>query len=252
MQRRGFLWWCLGLMVGLGIAVTAPAQAVKAKAPKKPAARGAATAPVPRDQAWWKNRHEAINARIKQGNVDLIFIGDSITQGWEGAGKEVWQEFYAKRNAANLGIGGDQTQHVLWRLEHGNLEGISPKLAVVMIGTNNAAAYAPEEIAAGIEAIVKTLRAKLPKTKVLLLGIFPRGATPDDRLRQVNAKTNALICKLADGQNVVYLDIGKVFLQPDGTLTKEMMPDLLHLSPKGYRLWAEAIEPEVEKVLGKR
>ncbi len=250
MQRRGFVWWSLGWVIVLGIAVWAPAQAVKTG--KKPAAQGATTTPAPRDQAWWKARHEAINARIKQGHVDLIFIGDSITQGWEGAGKEVWQEFYGHRNAANLGIGGDQTQHVLWRLKHGNLEGISPKLAVVMIGTNNAAAYAPEEIAAGIEAIVHTLRTRLPKTKVLLLGIFPRGATPDDRLRQVNAKTNAIISKLADGQNVVYLDIGKVFLQPDGTLTKEIMPDLLHLSPKGYRLWAEAIESEVEKVLGKR
>lgn len=252
MQRRVFVSAGLALVFGLAMTAAAPAQAVKAKAAKKPAVRGPATAPVPRDQPWWKNRHDAINARVKQGNVDLIFIGDSITQGWEGAGKEVWQEFYGKRNAANLGIGGDQTQHVLWRLQHGNLDGISPKLAVVMIGTNNASAYAPEEIAAGIEAIVNTLRTKLPNTKVLLLGIFPRGAMPSDRLRQVNAKTNAIICKLADGQNVVFLDIGKVFLQPDGTLTKEIMPDLLHLSPKGYRLWAEAIEPEVEKVLGKR
>ncbi len=107
------------------------------------------------------------------------------------------------------------------------------------------------EYAKGKETGKQKLRAKLPETKVLLLGIFPRGANSEDRLRQVNAKTNAIAAKLADGKQVVYLDIGKVFLQPDGALAKEIMPDLLHLSPKGYRLWAEAIEPEVEKVLGK-
>src|SRR5687767_14628351 len=95
-----------------------------------------AVKPVPRDAGWMK-RHESFNERVKKGNVDLIFIGDSITQGWEGAGKGVWEKYYGKRNAVNLGIGGDRTQHVLWRLENGNIKGIEPKLAVVMIGTNN-------------------------------------------------------------------------------------------------------------------
>ena len=107
-----------------------------------------------------------MNQRVKQGKVDLLMIGDSITHGWEGAGKEVWQKFYAKRNAVNLGISGDQTQHVLWRLENGNLDGIQPKLAVLMIGTNNAAGGNPQEIAAGVRAIVERLRAKLPQTKI--------------------------------------------------------------------------------------
>jgi beta-glucosidase len=253
MIRRCFVGLILVAGLGLLLPSAALGQATKTKArPKKPSVRSSTTTPVPRNDKWWMDRHEAMNARVKQGNADLLFIGDSITQGWEGAGKEVWKEFYGNRNAVNLGIGGDQTQHVLWRLEHGNLEGISPKLAVVMIGTNNSFSYQPEEIAAGIEAIVKTLRAKVPQTKILLLGIFPRGATPADQLRQVNEKTNAIAAKLADGKQVVYLDIGKAFLQPDGTLTKEIMPDLLHLSPKGYRLWAEAIEPEVAKVLGKQ
>lgn len=252
MTRRKVLGCGMLLAAALALPNGLFGQATKIPPAKTPAVRGSATAPVPRKDKWWMDRHEKMNARVKEGNVDLIFIGDSITQGWEGAGKEVWQEFYGKRNAVNLGIGGDQTQHVLWRLDHGNIEGICPKLAVVMIGTNNAAGYAPQEIAAGIEAIVKKLRSKLPNTKVLLLGIFPRGATPEDRLRQVTAKTNALVAKLADGKNVIYLDIGKVFLQPDGTLSKDIMPDLLHLSPKGYRLWAEAIEPEVAKVLGKK
>ncbi len=116
-----------------------------------------------------------MNERIKKGNVDLLMIGDSITHGWEGAGKDVWKKYYEKRNAVNLGIGGDQTQHVLWRLEHGNIDGIRPKLAVLMIGTNNAGCGNPREIAAGVQAIVEKLRTKLPQTKVLVLAIFPRG-----------------------------------------------------------------------------
>ncbi len=136
----------------------------------------ASTKPVPRNDAWWQARQKSMNERVKKGNVDLLMIGDSITHGWEGGGKEVWKKFYEKRNAVNLGIGGDQTQHVLWRLENGNIEGIQPKLAVLMIGTNNAWCNNPQEVAAGVQAIVEKLRAKLPQTKVLLLAIFPRGA----------------------------------------------------------------------------
>jgi beta-glucosidase len=204
--------------------------------------------PASKPIVWWQQRHAAMNARVKQGNVDLIFIGDSITQAWEGA-KEVWGKYYGKRNAVNLGIGGDQTQHVLWRLDHGNIDGISPKLAVLMIGTNNAHGNSSEQIAEGVKAIVEKLRAKLPKTKVLVLGIFPRGPNNQDHLRQVNAKANQIIAKLADNQNVFYLDIGPKFLEADGTLTKEVMPDLLHLTPKSYQIWAEAIEPTVAKLM---
>lgn len=208
-----------------------------------------AVRPVPREGGWM-NRHESMNARVAQGNVDVVFIGDSITQGWEGAGKEVWKEFYGERNAVNLGIGGDRTQHVLWRLENGNLKGIEPKLAVVMIGTNNANSNKPEEIADGVERIVELLKAKTPKTKILLLAIFPRGATADDRLRQVNQKTNEIISKLGNDDQVHFLDIGPQFLAADGTLSQEIMPDRLHLSEKGYRIWAESIEPKVKELLG--
>lgn len=207
-----------------------------------------AVTPVPRDSKWMK-RHEAMNARVAQGNVDLVFIGDSITQGWEGKGKEAWNEFYGKRNAVNLGIGGDRTQHVIWRLDNGNLEGIKPKLAVIMIGTNNSKTNSSEEIADGIEVIVDQLKAKTPETEILLLGIFPRGATPDTPQRQVNEKTNEIVSKLADGTQIHYLDIGKQFLQDDGTLSKEIMPDLLHLSEKGYRIWAESIESKVADLM---
>jgi len=214
-------------------------------------AKNTAVVPVPRDGKWM-DRHESMNARVKQGNVDLLLIGDSITQGWEGAGKEMWQLFYAPRNAVNLGIGGDQTQHVLWRLDHGNIDGISPKLAVLMIGTNNARGHKPAQIAEGIEAIVAKLRAKLPEMKILILAIFPRGANNDDPARKVCQETNALVARLADGKMIHYLDIGPNFLSADGSLSKIIMPDLLHLSPKGYAIWAASIEPKVIELMGEK
>lgn len=207
--------------------------------------------PVPRDGNWMK-RHESFNERVKKGNVDLLLIGDSITQGWEGAGKAVWEKYYTPRNAVNLGIGGDRTQHVLWRLDNGNIEGISPKAGVLMIGTNNSGTNSSAQIAEGVEAIVKKLRAKLPKTKILVLGIFPRGATVDDAKRKVNVGANLSIRKLADGEMVHYLDIGDKFLNDDGTLSKEVMPDLLHLNEKSYTTWAEAIEPKLKELMGEK
>ena len=139
--------------------------------------------PVPREGNWMA-RHESFNARVAKGNVDLLFIGDSITQGWEGAGKNVWAKFYTKRNAVNLGIGGDRTQHVIWRLDNGNVKNISPKAAVIMIGTNNSGSNSSEQIAEGVEVIVKQLREKLPEMKILLLGVFPRGENKADKRRR--------------------------------------------------------------------
>ncbi len=234
--------WLIGLIALAPLALVLPAVAQEGKP-------NDAVVPVPREGGWVK-RHESFNERVKKGNVDLIFIGDSITQGWEGAGKKVWEEFYGKRNAVNLGIGGDRTQHVLWRLENGNIEGIKPKLAVLMIGTNNSGANSSEQIAAGVTAIVEKLRKELPETKVLVLGIFPRGADKNDAKRKINEGANERIAKLADDKHVFYLDIGKNFLEDDGTLSKEVMPDLLHLNEKSYRTWAESIEPKVKELLG--
>jgi beta-glucosidase len=205
---------------------------------------------VPDSRAQTKARQDAISARAKQGDVDLIFIGDSITQGWEGNGKDVWQKYYGSRHAMNAGIGGDRTQHLLWRLDHGNLDNISPKLAVLMIGTNNAARNEVADTAAGVKADVALIRKKLPNTKILLLAIFPRGETPEDPLRQKNAAVNDMIQSLADGKMVEFLDIGPKFLGEGGKLSREIMPDLLHLSPAGYEIWATAIEPQVSQVLG--
>jgi len=195
--------------------------------------------------------HASLNEKAKQGDVDLVFLGDSITEGWNDAGKDVWAKFYGARKALNLGISGDRTQHVLWRLDNGNIAGIQPKLAVVMIGTNNYSDNTAEEIAAGIKATVEKLRAKLPETKVLLLGIFPR----DDKRNETRdkfAQVNQTIAKLDDQKFVYFLDIGPKFLLPDGSLSKEAMPDLLHPEAKGFEIWAEAIEPQVVKLLGEK
>lgn len=218
------------------------------RAEDKPA--HAAVTPVPRAGGWMQ-RHESFNKRVAEGNVDLIFIGDSITQGWEGGGgKAVWEKFYGKRNAVNLGISGDRTEHVLWRLDNGNIKGIKPKLAVIMIGTNNSGANTSSEIADGNKAIVAKLRKELPDMKILLLAIFPRGADATNANRKTNEGVNAEMAKLADGEHVFFLDIGKNFLNEDGTLSKEIMPDLLHLNEKSYTIWAESIEPMVKKLMG--
>jgi len=207
-----------------------------------------AVKPVPRGGGWMK-RHQSFNTRVAKGNVDLVFIGDSITQGWEGRGKGVWAKYYGKRNTVNLGIGGDRTQHVIWRLDNGNLKDITPKAAVIMIGTNNSGNNSSKEIADGVAAIVKQIRTKSPKTQILLLGVFPRGTNNADKRRQVNEGANRIFSKLDDGKYVHYLDIGPKFLQKDGTLTREIMPDLLHLSQKGYTIWAESIEAKLANLL---
>ena len=231
------------LLMGSCLIAERPAQA-------KDVPTHSAVTPASRN-GWWMARHNAMNNRVKQGNVDLLLIGDSITQGWEGTGRKVWEEFYGKRNAVNLGISGDQTQHVLWRLDHGNVDNIKPKLAVLMIGTNNSGGNAPQEIADGVKAVVDKLRAKLPETKVLVLAIFPRGADDKDALRKKVDGANKEIAKLADGKMVFFLDIGPKFLAADGkTLSREVMPDLLHLNEKSYRTWAESIEPKVKELMG--
>lgn len=212
---------------------------------------GTATQPVPRPGNWM-TMHESFLKRAEQGDVNLLFLGDSITQGWNN--NPIWQRHYGPRHAANFGIGGDRTEHVLWRLNHGEVDSISPKVVVLMIGTNNIGHNTAQEIAAGVQAIVAKLQAKLPETKVLLLGIFPRGASRDKEqtVAEVDPRTgevNAIIAKLDDGKNVKYLDIGKSFLDADGKIHKDVMPDFLHLSQKGYTAWADAIEPTLWNML---
>lgn len=205
--------------------------------------------PRPRD-AKWVQRHEGFVKIAKQGGVDLLFMGDSITDGWRGGGKKVWQANFAPLKAANFGIGGDRTQHVLWRMLNGELDGIQPKLVVLMIGTNNLRSNSDEEITEGVTTIVREFQKRTPQSKILLLGIFPRAVEASDPARARIKNINAMIAKLDDGgKKVRYLDIGQKFLTDDGTLTKEIMPDALHPNEKGYEIWAAAIVDVVNEML---
>ena len=207
--------------------------------------------PVQRTVSWWTARHEDRLARIRQGDVDLLLIGDSITQGWESEGRHIWDIYYGKRHAVNLGFNGDRTEHVLWRLDHGEIEGITPKLAVVMIGTNNTGAGDdPLETAAGIQAILTTLRTTVPGSKILLLGVFPRSASEDDPLRRLNVALNDRIRVFSDNQQVFFLDLSRLFLDGQGRLSQDLMPDSLHLSERGYQVWAEGMEELISKLMG--
>ena len=243
MQRRCFS--LLLILFCLPVFAEEPAKTVKATTPEVQTAAWA--------QKWWMPRHKQKLADLKeQRQVDLLWIGDSITHGWENSGKRIWQQYYASRNAFNIGFSGDRTENVLWRLENGAVEGISPKLAILMIGTNNTGHRQDpaEQTAAGVQAIIKQLRERLPKTKVLVLAVFPRGAKPEDKLRKLNDQINRILATYADDKHVFYQDLSGTFLQDDGVLPKSIMPDLLHPNEKGYELWAEAIEPNMKKLMG--
>jgi lysophospholipase L1-like esterase len=231
----------LCLLLG-GLVFVAPARGDDKKAEKK----NTAVIPSVKDE----NRHKGFLAVAKKGDIDVVFFGDSITDGWRGREKDVWKEHFAPLHAANFGIGGDRTQHVLWRMQNGELEGYTPKAAVVMIGTNNLGANTDEEIADGIKAVVEEIHKKQPKTKVLLLGVFPRGEKPDDKNRDRIKNINKMVSKLNDeGKTVKYLDIGGKFVEKDGTISKEVMPDFLHLSKKGYEIWADAIDKPLKNLM---
>ena len=220
--------------------------------------RTASVTPAKLDESWsidwWTPRHEKKlqDARALGKQAQVVFIGDSITEGWEKSGAPVWDQHYKNLNALALGFGGDRTENVLWRLQHGEVDALAPQVAVLMFGTNNTGHRKedPATTAAGIRRNIDELRQRLPDTRILLLAIFPRGAGADDELRRINDRVNAIIAGYADNQHVYYLDIGKSFLQPDGTLSKEIMPDLLHPNQKGYEIWAEAMAPTLNQLLG--
>lgn len=211
-----------------------------------------AIVPVPRTNPTnWLARHEGFVKQAKAGGIELLFMGDSITDGWRGGnGHAIWEKYYGPRHAANFGIGGDQTQHVLWRIEHGEVDGLKPKVTVLMIGTNNTGGRnQTPEIVEGVTAIVKELRHRMKKSKVLLLAIFPRSEKPDAPVRQQIRDINLQLAQLDDGKWVKFLDIGPKFLQPDGTLSRDVMPDRLHPNQKGYQIWADAMEPTLASML---
>jgi lysophospholipase L1-like esterase len=197
-------------------------------------------------------RHEefmrAKDRLIETGGTSLVFIGDSITDYWRSDPQhKIFTDYFGPYRPYNIGVAGDETQHVLWRIEHGELDGITPKVTVLLVGTNNLgnSQMSPEETAGGVTSLVQLLRRMLPDTRIILLGIFPRGNRSDDPFRALISRTNALIATLHDGEHVFYLDIGAQFLSVDGTLTHDVMPDYLHPSPRGYEIWAAAIKSKV-------
>ncbi|MGJ8657012.1 MAG: GDSL-type esterase/lipase family protein [Akkermansiaceae bacterium] len=210
--------------------------------------------PVPRGD-FWLNRHnnQVKNANTTADKCQLVFIGDSITQAWQTPGRQLWKDNFTQYNALNLGISGDQTQHVIWRLQNGAFpETLNPKVAVVMIGTNNTGSRQPkppQDTADAIKIIIDEIHQRSPRTQIILHAIFPRGATPTDPLRIVNTQVNQTIAQLGKRNYVHYLDINKNFLTPDGTLTKEIMPDLLHPKAKGYKIWTDALIPVIQKLI---
>jgi lysophospholipase L1-like esterase len=198
----------------------------------------------------WFARHEKFVAEAKMGGIQILFLGDSITDGWRSRGSNVWNQFYAPRHAANFGIGGDRIQHVLWRIENGELDGINPKVIVLMIGTNNSDSNSPDQISEGIEKIVAEIRHKRPRSKILLLAIFPRNrATAKPAQMEIIHQVNKRIAKLDNGKTIVFLDINKVFLDAEGKVRGDLMPDFLHPNAHGYELWANAMEPTLAKLL---
>jgi lysophospholipase L1-like esterase len=244
------------LVLSLFISLAAPAQTQPAYQ-RDPAP--SATQPSIKNP----ERHAQFLQMAKKGNIDLLFVGDSITDLWRyaGFGKTIWDKTFEPLKTANFGIGGDRTQHVLWRMQNGELAGFKAKCIVLLIGTNNlslpnpnapnaAMPNSPHETAEGIKLIVATIRSRQPIAKILLLGVFPRGAAANDPYRAAIQDLNTEISKLDDGRHVFYLDIGPKFLAPDGTLAPEIMPDALHPSEKGYQIWADAILPKIKELTG--
>jgi len=211
-----------------------------------------AAAKVGRGSERFMQLHEQFLKRKAEGPIDVLFLGDSITEGWSGRGKDIWNKNYADMNAANFGIGGDRTQHVLWRIDNGELDGIHPKVLVLLIGTNNIGYSADEILKADIK-IVKEIHEKLPDTRVLVLAIFPRGADPTKPdvalMREKIIAVNKGLAALDDGDKTRYLDFGDKFLDADGNIPKDIMPDALHPNAKGYQIWVDAMAPLLAQMM---
>lgn len=198
---------------------------------------------------------KALNEQAQKGDIDLLFVGDSLTMIWKSEGSGVWKERYESLRAANFGLGGDKVEHILWRLQNGNLDGIHPKVVVLMAGTNNigrteSEGVTAQDIAGGIAAVVKEINTRLPESKVLLMGIVPRGETADDPIRHQVAEVNSMISKLGDGKRVFFVSFGDKMLLPDGKLNpKYVSGDFVHLKGAAYALWADAIQDKIDQFM---
>lgn len=231
------------MMGGMALAANKPA---KPSAPKEPRTPESALTPAPHLPA----RHEGLMKRKDEGPIGLLFIGDSIMDRWPKFGPDTWEKF-KPYDVADFGIGGDATENVLWRIQQGELDGLHPKVTIIMIGTNNighSTDEKPEWAAAGVKKILDEVHEKMPETKVLLLGVFPRDVKGSDKRDRAEA-INPIISKFGDEKNTTYLDIGKVFMDENGEIPKDVMGDKLHPTAKGYQLWYDAMWPTLEKML---
>lgn len=232
-----------------------PPSTTPAAAPAPPVIDASAAIPKTGNATFFK-KHGSFLARGKSGPIGVLFLGDSITEGWNKA-PHIWERYYGKYQPANFGIGGDRTQHVIWRIENGELDGLTPKVVVLMLGTNNSLDNTGAEIAAADTKIVHLIREKIPAAKVLLLAIFPRGPRKgaggkEEPLEKITAAINSANAELAhldDGKDVRFLDINRRFLGNDGTIPRIIMPDQLHPNAAGYQLWAEAMQPLLDEMM---
>jgi beta-glucosidase len=203
------------------------------------------TIPTERSEDWWQQRHYQKLSELQMviEPVEILFLGDSITHEWEAEGEQFWQQHFAHRNAFNLGFAGDRTEHLLWRIQNGEIDNISPQWVVLLIGTNNAGHRLdpPEDIAAGVRSILNELQHRLPNSKVLLMALFPRSRNTNKPMRQRVDASNTLIKRFANDKKVHWLDINNQFLTEHGILLESVMPDLLHLNHRQYDLWARAV-----------
>lgn len=225
--------------------------------PRLDGATGAADRPEARADPNSQQAHADLLAKARTGRIDVYFVGDSITRRWGALDYPEflanWRQNFHGWNAANFGWGGDKTQHILWRLQNGELDGVNPKVIVVQAGTNNVGAMPGRadrvsDIVRGIEAIVAVCRQKAPAAAVVLTAIFPRNDNP--ALLPEIARINAAIAKLADGKAIRHLNINDRLADRDGTLVDGMSPDRLHLTVKGYQVWADALKPILRELLG--
>lgn len=209
--------------------------------------------PEERTEEWWQQRHQQKLAEKKALNndVNLLFLGDSITHSWEDTGAATWQRYYAHLKPLNLGYAGDRTEHLLWRLQNGEVDGLSPKLAIVLIGTNNAGhrAEAAEDTADGVKTILDELQNRLPNSKILLLATFPRSKHKNAPMRKRVTASNELVKRFADNKQIFWLDISQEFLTEDGQVLDTVMHDFLHLGTQQYLVWAEAMKNTISELM---
>jgi lysophospholipase L1-like esterase len=212
--------------------------------------------PVPRlgNEPWliseeWRSQHERQLGAPRRAEAKVVFLGDSITAGWRGA--PAYREAFSKYTPLNLGVAGDHTQNVLWRIQQGTLDGLSPQVVVVMIGVNNlGGGFTPEATVGGVQAVVSAVQERLPRTRILLLAILPARHSREEGLRSKIADTNALLARIGWPGSVSFRDVGSVFLDSEGKISKTVMRDFLHPTAEGYELLCASVDPLIQELLG--